>query len=354
MIDAFRTILIRWLDLLAAIYVGWRDERRSRRVLVVSQDGQGLVVRRQGAGEGEVLASVEAGARVPEPVLAESRAGLVVLRLPPDKVLQERIVVPRQAREFLPGIVRNQIERLSPWKADQVAYGFDAAERRQDGTTLDVTLLMTSRAIMESARDEVAAAGLKVDRVEAVNDDDEPARSVDLWSAVADAPGEALSRARRTIGACVAGSILLSAAIGTWAFESGSAAGAESEELASRIKVLQRQDRGARTAASSVASGPLEQAWTAKEAAPSAAVVMEVLSRVLPETAYLTELEIQGTALRMTGLGTDAPALIAPLEASGHLADVRFFAPTTRTADGALSRFYIEARILPRLKVAAQ
>ena len=30
-----------------------------------------------------------------------------------------------------------------------------------------------------------------------------------------------------------------------------------------------------------------------------------------------------------------------------------YFAPTTRTSDGTLSRFYVEARIIPRLKVAA-
>jgi general secretion pathway protein L len=50
----------------------------------------------------------------------------------------------------------------------------------------------------------------------------------------------------------------------------------------------------------------------------------------------------------------DAPSLIAPLEASGHFADVRFFAPTTRNVDGARFRFYIEARIQPRLQVASQ
>jgi general secretion pathway protein L len=350
-IDAVRTILTRWLDLLAVSYVEWRDTRRSRRVLVVSRGGQGLVVRCE-TGEGEVLASVEAGAKFPKPVLAESRAGLVVLRLPPDKVLQERMVVPGQAREFLPGIVHNQIERLSPWKADQVAYGFDAAESRGDGTTLDVTLMMTSRAIVDSARDEVAAAGLKVDRIVAVKNGDEPL-TVDLWSAVGDSSGEAVSRARRAIGASVAGVVVVSVALGAWALESGSAASADSEELASRVKVLQRQVQGARTTASSAAPSPLEQAWAAKEAAPSAVVLIEVLSRVLPQSAYLTELEVQGTTLRMTGLGTDAPALIAPLEASGHLADVRFFAPTTRTADGTLTRFYIEARVLPRLKVGA-
>jgi general secretion pathway protein L len=96
----------------------------------------------------------------------------------------------------------------------------------------------------------------------------------------------------------------------------------------------------------------LAQAWSAKEKAPSAVITLEALSRALPDMAYLTDLNIEGPTLRITGLTSDGPSLIAPLESSGHFADVRFFAPTTRSPDGTLFRFYIEARIQPRLQVA--
>jgi general secretion pathway protein L len=349
-----RAILTRWLDVLAALCVGWREQWRARRVLVVASGEQGFTVRRGTEGESAVLTCVQAGAKVPASVLEEGRNGLVVLQLAPDKVLEERLSIPRQAREFLPGIVRNQIERLSPWKADQAVYGFEVAENGQDGAAIEVTVLMTSRAIVDGARHEIAAAGLKVDRIVARKGGDEPARSVVLWSAVLNSPGEALSRARWAVGTGIAACIGLSMALGAWGFASSAAIGSESEELASRIKVLQRQVQGTRAAASKTAPNPLERAWTLKEAAPSAVIMIEALSRVLPETAYLTELDVQGSTLRMVGLGTDAPALIAPLEASGHLADVHFFAPTTRTADGALSRFHIEARIQPRLQVTVR
>ncbi|HEX8168206.1 MAG TPA: PilN domain-containing protein [Beijerinckiaceae bacterium] len=349
-----RAVLIGWLDALAALWVGWREQWRARRVLVVAHGKEGFTVRRETAGESAVLASVEAGAKVPDAVREEGRNGLVVLELAPDKVLQERLSVPRQAREFLPGIVRNQIERLSPWKADQAVYGFEVAESREDGAALDVTLLMTSRAIVDAARDEVAAAGLEVGRIVARREDGEAGRSVALWSAVLNAPGEGQSRARRAIAAGTAAFVGLSVALSAWAFTSGATIGSESEELASRIKALQRQVQGARAAASKAAPNPLEQAWAAKEAAPSAVITIEALSRVLPETAYLTELDVQGSTLRMIGLSTDAPSVIAPLEASGHLADVHFFAPTTRTADGTLFRFHVEARIQPRLEVTVR
>jgi general secretion pathway protein L len=99
---------------------------------------------------------------------------------------------------------------------------------------------------------------------------------------------------------------------------------------------------------------PNERAWYAKETSPTAAIVLEALSRALPDGAYLTELRLENATLRMIGLASDAPSLIAPLEHSGHLTDVHFFAPTTRGPDGTLFRFNIEARVEPHFKIAEE
>jgi general secretion pathway protein L len=177
---------------------------------------------------------------------------------------------------------------------------------------------------------------------------------VALWSRSADAPGEALKKARRMIGVGMAAGVAFTVILCAWALHSGGEMQTESEELASRIRSLQRQVQVARGAGTGSGPNALAQAWSAKEKAPSAVIMLEALSRALPDMAYLTDLNIEGPTLRITGLTSDGPSLIAPLESSGHFADVRFFAPTTRSPDGTLFRFYIEARIQPRLRVASQ
>jgi general secretion pathway protein L len=114
---------------------------------------------------------------------------------------------------------------------------------------------------------------------------------------------------------------------------------------------LQRQLQGSRTPQAIASLPPAERAWALKEGIPSTVIILEVLSRALPDTAYLTELHLDNTTLRMIGLTSDAPSLIAPLQRSGHLNDVHFFAPTTRGPDGSLFRFHIEAQVVPRLEV---
>src|SRR5262249_31085950 len=132
------TFLRRWIEVLAATYFAWREAWRARQSLTVACENGHFIVRRsrQDRGvdiekkqpdetqENTVLAVLTAGAPIPAEVMRAARGSLIVFQLPADMVVARRIAVPVQAREFLPGIIRNQIERLSPWHADQVVYGF--------------------------------------------------------------------------------------------------------------------------------------------------------------------------------------------------------------------------------------
>jgi general secretion pathway protein L len=298
--------------------------------------------------ESAVLA---AGTRAPDDVVRAAQNGFVALELPTDKIVVRRISVPAQAREFLPGIVRNQVERLSPWPADQTVYGFDAAVSQEDSGALDVRVFMSSRAAVNSVRDELDAIGLPPDRIVARQDGTPDRAPVALWSRLADVPRETIERTRRQIGVSIAAFALLSVGLSLWGFFSAASIRSESDDLAGRAKTLQRQVQGSRTPQAIASLPPAERAWAWKEISPSAVIVLEVLSRALPDAAYLTELRLENSTLRVIGLTRDAPSLIGPLERSGHLTAVHFFAPTTRGPDGSLFKFHIEAQVVPRLEI---
>jgi general secretion pathway protein L len=296
-------------------------------------------------------AVLAAGTRAHDDLLRAARSGFVVFELPTDKLVVRRISVPAQAREFLPGIVRNQVERLSPWPADQTVYGFDSAVSQEDTAALDVRVFISSRAAVGSARDELDAIGLPPDRIVARQDGVPATAPVALWSRLADVPRETVERTRRQIAVAIAAFALLSVGLSLWAFSSAASIRGESDDLAARSKTLQRELQGSRAPQVMASLPPAERAWAWKETSPFTTIVLEVLSRALPDAAYLTELRLDNTTLRIIGLTSDAPSLIAPLERSGHLTGVHFFAPTTRGPDGTLFRFHIEARVVPGLDV---
>src|SRR5262249_29170652 len=146
--------LRRWIEVLTVTYFAWREAWRARQSLMIACENGRFIVRRsrqdprseQPDALEENLAVLAAGAPIPAKVTRAASGSFVVFQLPDDMVVVRRIAVPAQAREFLQGIIRNQIERLSPWHADQVVYGFAADVDEEDAATLDVRVFIALRA----------------------------------------------------------------------------------------------------------------------------------------------------------------------------------------------------------------
>jgi general secretion pathway protein L len=340
-------LLQRWIGILATLLLEWRETRRTRQVLVISRDKESFVVRRGESVDGAVVATLAPGSPASPEFVRASHRRFITFELPADEVAVQRINVPGRAREFLTGIVRNQIERLSPWQGDQVAYGFSAEINPKDAGTLDVRVLMASNAVVDAARAELAVTGLAIDRMVVREQDPEARTPVVVWSRLDSASQQIGERTQRIITIGMIAVLGLSGSLAGWAQMSAASIRSDSEEVAARSAALQRQIQGAHGGLSGASHDPAERAWHLKEMSPSSVMILEGLSRTIPDDAYITELTLQNTTVRIVGMTSDAPSLIAPLEQSGQFADVHFFAPTTRGPDGSSFVFHIEGRATP-------
>ena len=341
-------IMRRWIDILARLWLGWQERRRARHWLKVTRVGSEWILEDSKKSTRSTSAAGSAGIALPDEIVRAAQKSFVILELPAPDIVSRAMTVPAQARDLLAGIVRNQIERLFPWRASQAAYGFKVAAGA-DANILNVQVLATSRATLDEACGELRALGLRVDRVVAGKDRDDGA--ITLWSRLAHATDSNLSRTRRMVAGLMIGAVCLTLVVNVWAFMSAASADGDSDEIGPRVATLQRQIRGSSSKAAIASLAPAERARALKETSPVAVVVVEALSRALPDTSYLTEMNMDGSTLRITGLAGDAPSLIAPLERSGHFKDVHFFAPTTRNADGGRFVFHIEARVEPHVRI---
>jgi general secretion pathway protein L len=259
-----------------------------------------------------------------------------------------QISVPAQAEKFLSGVISNQIERLSPWSLNDVVYGFQTRPGSDASAPIEVRITMASRTDIDAARRELAAFDVEVDRIVA-RDPENPGEAVALWSRLTEASGDRLAVASRKIGIGLGATVAVTLCLSLWALGSAELIGREGEEVAARVKALQRQVGGH---ALSGSTPPAERAWISKENSISSVILIEAVSRALPDSAYLSEIRLEGPVLRLSGQASDVPGLLAPLEQSGHLTGVHFFAPTTRSPDGKSFRFSIEAHVEPRIKIA--
>src|SRR5262249_6069865 len=143
-------IFLRWIDLLASVLFGWQEQRRARRSLLIKREADRFVASRREKDQDMIVSTVPAGSGSSEQ-WQEARNRLTTFELPSGELVAQYISVPAQARDFVAGIIRNQIDRLSPWPRDQIAYGFEATPSADDPATLDVCVLITSRQAVDAA-----------------------------------------------------------------------------------------------------------------------------------------------------------------------------------------------------------
>jgi general secretion pathway protein L len=264
--------------------------------------------------------------------------GQIVLRLGPDEVVQTRLSVPAAASEVLEAVVRNQIERLAPWPADKAFFAYEASPASDGSAALDVRLAVAARSLVEGLVAELDALGFAPGVVDFGADAAAEPR-LNLLAATSEEGRRSGRLLLWAIGLlCLAA--LIAGAIGV------SGLVQQTRELGALTAQLQELQTKSAAALPGQASAR-RLAWLAGERGkqPSMAMVVEALSRVLPDDAWLTRLEVEQGTVRLTGNAANASALIGRIEASGHFADVQFSAPTT-LADGEGESFTITARII--------
>lgn len=280
------------------------------------------------------------------PLTAEWRAALrgsrIDIIMQPDHVLFREIDFPKQAADFLEGMVLAQIDRLTPWVASDALFGMMAPVPLPN-ERIAVTLAATSRQKIQPLLALAADCGAaSIAGLVQAPDAELVATAIKLFErTLSGAAGGALGVARLLrmtllgAGLAAAASILVSAYLGS--------------EYAAEQKVLQQQVSQREAALHLNRSDDTAETLLArrKQSSPSNVMVLEAISRALPDTTYITELHVEGDKMQVIGLTQDAPSLIKRIEQSPQFTRATFFAPTTRGQSDPGERFHIEAHITP-------
>jgi general secretion pathway protein L len=347
---AFVESLSRWIDRVAAIIVDVGEDFRARRPFQLIEQKDGSFVLRENRQSDGFDTSVEpfqiVEGRVDATVSAKLaevlRGAQVDFLLQPNRFMVRVLELPRRASDFLEGIVRAQIDRLTPWSAADAAFGWHPSTEAGN-ERIAVTIVATSRTSITPFIDAAAALGADLIVVSAGLQEPLPDAAAIKICEQKIARQLGLRRTRRAlIGLLAAGSAIAAASIAANTVIGGMIE-ARSDELTSRIS----ERRAALQQGHDRASDAVLELERRKHATPSSAIIIEALSRVLPDDTYLTELRILGDKVQIVGVSKDAPSLIRLIEQTHHFSRAAFFAPTTRSPTETGEHFSIEAHIEP-------
>lgn len=340
-LSSIRATLDAWTGAVAGAIVAGLERMVAPRVVRLVEDEKGTFALETAKPENMAKEIAFADGKFEAASLAQIvRGSRVEIVLRPTRFLFRPLELPARAAGFLDGIVRAQIDRLTPWSAAEAVFGCSApvAQGAESITTL------IAAAPRRLALGYVGAvSGFHPSAVAIVTEAEDGSGRIKVFeqkSRGAVDPARLSRTLQMVLGLAAVAAVAGSMAAGYLA-DSLSAQESELErQITQRRAALRGSDGGERS--------PLALLERRKYDSAASVIVLESLSRLLPDHTYVTELHLGGNKLQIAGITRDAPSLIPLIEQSQHFTRATFYAPTTRSPSDPGERFHIEAQIEPR------
>ena len=344
-----------WLgELRASAPPGLRGERRRKRKVFWVEIGNGVArFGREKRGRvrdlGEVaLKSGDAAAQRHDVRRHMRRRRIrpkdLDLRLSRDQALRQTVVLPAATGENLREVLSFEMDRHTPFKADEVVFDYRIVRSDPKQKQIEVDLAVATKATLSEALETLRAWKLDPERVHVEGG------GLDLLpSSLPPAVG---GRHRLTAALAVVALVLFAGALlAPLQTQRDLLADAERELASARAAAIEVDDLRRQAEALADRNNFLVDR---KRMTISVAALMNEVTRLLPDDTWIVQLSRRENQLTLSGFSAKASALIGSLEQSEILADVRFRSPVNFDPRVKLERFNLSAAVAPRESAAGE
>lgn len=270
------------------------------------------------------------------------RAGQVVLVLPDDQVLRRTVELPLAARENLREVVSFELDRYTPFAAEELMFDLRPLSVDAEAQTLSVDLAAVPKTTVAALEAAVEAWGLTADTICLADDRESETPETGFVFRRPEVRRGGFS-GRLALGLWICAGILAAALVAIpMQRQQATLAHYEAELDAWRIEATAVEILRRRVAETAGISDLLVQR---KASHPAAVALVNEITRLLPDDTWLLQVRVFDDQLTMAGYSAAASALIPVLEASELFDDVRFEAPVTLDGRIGLERFNLSANI---------
>ena len=280
-------------------------------------------------------------------------AGRVVVSVAPRDVLRRKVVLPAAVEENLKQTIAYDLDRHTPFKAEELYFDAIVTERSAARGTITVDLAAVRRPVLDHALKHVAAWGREVAAVVPEPPASAAASRLNLLPPHLRTTKSVWRRWQFWLPLALLVVLSLAAvAIPLW----------QKREYAKELRTLADQAR-ARAAVSETLRMELDTrvadyntALERKYAFPGALAVVDTVSKLLPDDTWLTQFELKSLAkgketqrdLMVRGETANAGRLVQLLEESQLFAQAAQRGPTTKIQPGPGEIFDLGAQLKPR------
>ena len=337
----------RWwfAELAGCLPAGMRLSRRRPSLIVVLRNGDARVSVRRGDAVRELgvltldgESQLRLRAEFDELVRGIARRSAeIVLELPPDLVLRREVSLPLAASENLREVLSFEMDRHTPFQAEEVAYDHRIVRTDAAAKRVAVELALVPRAVFDRAVALADALGASPDRISIEGDDG-------VFNFMPSLDREGKRSGSRLVPVLALLTIVLALIAIYLPLHMRYATLAELErELAEGRATAVEVDvlRKRATAALERTNFLVDQ----RRASPTTVALLDEVTKRLPDGTWLTQLALHDNQIALAGFSPAAASLVAGLEDSPLLSDVHFASPVTVDPRVGLERFNLSAVI---------
>jgi general secretion pathway protein L len=325
----------------------WHDVRafvatHRRRGVVIEAGERYWLLRQGGRPIGQVDAQTNGPAELSRLLLSVMRGRSVVVEIPPDRTLAKTIALPPGAKGQLDRVLGFEIARHFPFPAERVYFQHRLVKGEHDGA-VTVEIVAVPREVIDGICAMLAGVGLRP--VAIAVDAASRAKPLFLPAATFAVARSAASRPAWLLG--LATLLAALAMLASWPFAQQHAL----DRLDREIAALKPGAEAALRAGESERRGGERAAaiFALRGGRPPLVAALDVLSRDLPDGAWLLSLSIAGREVVIDGLAPSAAGVALALEKAGSVSTIVFRAPITREAAG-LEHFQLGATLTGEAK----
>lgn len=295
------------------------------------------------AAAGQIIALTEVGQH-----LATAKAGKakpeIGLRLSYQTCFVRKVELPASASADFAQLLAIDLERATPFRIKDVytAFTTDPVVGRSGRTT--IRQLVIKRSVADGLISILESAGRKVSRLDCWDEQGATALPVNFLETTAVKSVAADRRSNvvpKLLGAAAASLAALAAFLMIDRSETALAE-LQAQTASFKSKVQATRDAAAK---SQTMISEIENFRRLRSSIPSKVAALEELTRLLPDTAWVTDLKIDGSNVDIAGLATSAVTLIPILERSAFFVDATSTAPVTFDQREDKERFSIRVKI---------
>lgn len=339
-----------WSEIAAMVPVRLRYWwRESDRVLFLTfDDKKHALIEHVTIGGREILKSIDMdsvgqtihGASLEQELLRRMNGNYrLLLCLAKEKVLRQTVSLPLVAEENLRQTLGFEIDRYTPFKADQVYFDYRIKERDSTHRKLVVELVLTKKERVDKELADAATLGLHASGVISADDMLSQASLNLLPEAVLGKPKWQMPWSRVFLASFAV--LLLIAFLGIPIWQKRTAAIGLMQPLQEVKAKATETDKMRERLDTMVADYNLlpDKKW--QDFSPLLALAE--LSKLLPEDTFVTVLDYDGKTIQIQGESASAASLVETIDASPMFKDVSFKAQVTKIQGTSNDRFHLSA-----------